>query len=122
LRDSDEEVLLLCITGNQCIFRYLETQNPRHEPQFAGDISDNVGLSENDIWSMFERWLIQQFPQATTLATPFNDPVATSIDEYQSFLKTLGTPLLRKRLLGRKYKQIVSVYFYKIQTAFIEGY
>jgi hypothetical protein len=46
------------------------------------------------LWKGFEHWLIRQFPQAKTLATPFNDPIAESIDEYQAFLKLLGyTPL-----------------------------
>jgi hypothetical protein len=42
------------------------------------------------LWQGFEHWLIRQFPQAKTLATPFNDPIAESIDEYQAFLKQLG--------------------------------
>jgi hypothetical protein len=33
---------------------------------------------------------VKQFPQTTTLATPFNNPIAQSIEEYQSFLKTFG--------------------------------
>jgi hypothetical protein len=41
-------------------------------------------------WKAFEHWLIKQFPQAKTLATPFNDPIAESIEEYQAFLKSLG--------------------------------
>jgi len=42
------------------------------------------------LWRAFEHWLIKKFPKATTLATPFNDPIAESIDEYQAFLKALG--------------------------------
>jgi len=38
----------------------------------------------------FEHYLLKQFPQASTLATPFHDPIAESIDEYQAFLKSLG--------------------------------
>jgi hypothetical protein len=49
----------------------------------------------------FERWLIQRFPQATTLATPFNDPIAESIDEYQSFLKTLGYSPIAEAAFGK---------------------
>jgi hypothetical protein len=46
------------------------------------------------LWQGFEHWLISQFPHAKTLATPFNDPIAQSTEEYQSFLKSLGyTPL-----------------------------
>jgi hypothetical protein len=32
---------------------------------------------------------VKKFPKATNLATPFHDPIADSIDEYQAFLKTL---------------------------------
>ena len=42
------------------------------------------------LWQSFEHYLLTKFPQASTLATPFNDPIAESIDEYQAFLKTLG--------------------------------
>jgi hypothetical protein len=53
------------------------------------------------LWKGFERWLIQRFPQATTLATPFNDPIAESIDEYQSFLKTLGYSPIAEAAFGK---------------------
>jgi hypothetical protein len=42
------------------------------------------------LWQSFEHYLLTKFPQASTLATPFNDPIAKSIEEYQSFLRTLG--------------------------------
>ncbi len=42
------------------------------------------------LWSNFEHWLTQQFPEATHIATPFNDPIAKSIEEYQTFLRLLG--------------------------------
>jgi len=42
------------------------------------------------LWQSFEHYLLKQFPQASTLATPFHDPIAESIDEYQAFLKSLG--------------------------------
>jgi hypothetical protein len=47
-------------------------------------------MNMQNLWKGFEHWLIKQFPQATTLATPFNDPIAKSVDEYQSFLRKLG--------------------------------
>jgi hypothetical protein len=51
-------------------------------------------ITMQNLWKGFEHWLIKQFPQAKTLATPFNDPIAESIDEYQAFLRLLGyTPL-----------------------------
>jgi hypothetical protein len=34
--------------------------------------------------------------------TPFNNPIAESIDEYQSFLKTLGYFPLAKAAYGKK--------------------
>jgi hypothetical protein len=40
--------------------------------------------------------------KASTLATPYNDPIAKSIDKYQSFLKTLGSSLLAKAAYGKK--------------------
>jgi hypothetical protein len=53
------------------------------------------------LWQGFEHWLIRQFPQTTTLATPLNDPIAESIDEYQSFLKSLGYMLLAAAAFGK---------------------
>jgi hypothetical protein len=54
------------------------------------------------LWQSFEHWLIKQFPQASTLATPFNDPIAESIDEYQAFLKSLDYSSLAKSAYGKK--------------------
>ena len=42
------------------------------------------------LWQSFEQWLLGQFPEAKTLATPFDDPIAQSIAEYQTFLSLLG--------------------------------
>jgi hypothetical protein len=53
------------------------------------------------LWKGFERWLTQKFPAATTLATPFNDPIAESIDEYQAFLKTLGYSPIAQAAFGK---------------------
>jgi len=36
------------------------------------------------------------------LATPFNDPIAQSIEEYQSFLKSLGYSPLAQAAFGKK--------------------
>jgi hypothetical protein len=54
------------------------------------------------LWQSFEHWLIKQFPQSSTLATPFNDPIAESAEEYQAFLKTLGYSPLAKAAYGKK--------------------
>jgi hypothetical protein len=53
------------------------------------------------LWGSFEHWLIKQFPQAKTLATPFNDPIAESIDEYKAFLKSLGYSPIAKAAFGK---------------------
>ncbi len=55
-----------------------------------------------NLWQSFEHWLIKKFPKATTLATPFNDPIAESIDEYQAFLKSLAYSPLAKAAYGKK--------------------
>ena len=54
------------------------------------------------LWKAFERYLLTKFPQASTLATPFNDPIARSIEEYQAFLKTLGYSPLAQAAYGKK--------------------
>jgi hypothetical protein len=54
------------------------------------------------LWRSFEQWLKKQFPQASTLATPFNDPIAESIEEYQLFLKSLGYSPLAQAAFGKK--------------------
>ena len=53
------------------------------------------------LWQGFEHWLIKQFPQATTIATPFHDPIAESIDEYQAFLKMLGYSPIAEAAFGK---------------------
>jgi hypothetical protein len=45
---------------------------------------------------------VRKFPKATTLATPFNDPIANSIEEYQAFLKTLGYSPFAEAAFGKK--------------------
>jgi hypothetical protein len=55
-----------------------------------------------NLWQTFERYLLTKFPQASTLATPWNDPIADSIDDYQAFLKTLGYSPLAQGAFGKK--------------------
>ncbi len=55
-----------------------------------------------NLWQSFEHYLLKKFPQASTLATPFNDPIAESIDEYQIFLKTLGYSSLAQGAFGKR--------------------
>ena len=62
--------------------------------------SDDTNMQK--LWQGFEHWLIKQFPQATTIATPFHDPIAESIEEYQSFLKTLGYSPIAEAAFGKK--------------------
>ena len=67
-----------------------------HKHPFATD------TNMRQLWQAFERYLVQKFPQASTLATPFNDPIAESIEEYQAFLKTLGYSPLTETAYGKK--------------------
>jgi len=54
------------------------------------------------LWSSFEKWLINQFPEATRIATPFNDPIAKTIEEYQTFLRTLGYTPIAQAAFGKE--------------------
>ncbi len=53
------------------------------------------------LWSSFEQWLAKQFPDATRIATPFNDPIAQSIEEYQTFLRSLGYSPIAEAAFGK---------------------
>ena len=53
------------------------------------------------LWQGFETWLRQRFPQATRIVTPFNDPIAHSIEEYQAFLRSLGYTSVAKSAFGK---------------------
>ena len=53
------------------------------------------------LWSSFEHWLAKQFPEATRIVTPFNDPIANSIEEYQTFLRSLGYEPVAKAAFGK---------------------
>jgi hypothetical protein len=54
------------------------------------------------LWRTFEQWLYKQFPEATHIATPFNDPIAKTIEEYQSFLRSLGYEPIAQAVFGKK--------------------
>lgn len=54
-----------------------------------------------ELWQNFEQWLKKNFPQAKTLATPFHDPIAHSIEEYQEFLTSLGYSSLAQGVFGK---------------------
>ena len=53
------------------------------------------------LWSSFEQWLMKQFPEATRIATPFNDPIAKTIEEYQTFLRKLGYAPIAQAAFGK---------------------
>jgi hypothetical protein len=53
------------------------------------------------LWQGFERWLVKQFPEATRIVTPFNDPIAHSLEEYQEFLRSLGYESVAKAAFGK---------------------
>jgi hypothetical protein len=54
------------------------------------------------LWQSFEKWLMREFPEATRIATPFNDPIANSIEEYQTFLRSLGYEPVAQAAFGKK--------------------
>jgi hypothetical protein len=54
------------------------------------------------LWKTFERWLAARFPEAKTIATPFNDPIVRSLEEYQEFLALLGYSPLAQGVYGKK--------------------
>src|SRR6266568_6149027 len=53
------------------------------------------------LWLGFEGWLARQFPEATRIVTPFHDPIAHSIGEYQTFLRSLGYESVAKSAFGK---------------------
>jgi hypothetical protein len=59
-------------------------------------------VNMQNLWKEFEHWLIRQFPHAKTLATPNNDPIGESIEEYQAFLKKLGYSPLAEAAFGKQ--------------------
>jgi hypothetical protein len=54
------------------------------------------------LWQGFETWLIKQFPQTTRIVTPWNDPIAHSIEEYQAFLRSRGFEPVAKAAFGKR--------------------
>jgi hypothetical protein len=65
-------------------------------------LSNDINMQ--NLWNGFEHWLLKQFPQAHTIATPFNDPIANSIEEYQSFLSSVGYSPLAAAAYGKTVK------------------
>ncbi len=60
------------------------------------------------VWQGFEHWLVQQFPGAERIATPFNDPIAKTSEEYQTFLRSLGYEPVAKAAFGKTIKKAVT--------------
>ncbi len=56
------------------------------------------------LWNSFEAWLVKQFPHAKRMVTPFNDPIAQTIEEYQEFLRSLGFGPVAKAAFGKVVK------------------
>lgn len=63
-------------------------------------LTDDIHMPK--LWQAFERWLSRQFPQATRIVTPFNDPIAKTIEEYQTFLRSLGYTPITKAAFGKE--------------------
>ncbi len=57
------------------------------------------------LWQGVEAWLVKQFPQVTRIVTPFNDPIARSIEEYQTFLRSLGYGPVAKAAFGKSIRR-----------------
>lgn len=57
------------------------------------------------LWQAFEQWLIEQFPQAQRIVTPFQDPIAQTIEEYQEFLRSLEYEPVAKAAFGKRVKR-----------------
>jgi hypothetical protein len=58
-------------------------------------------LHMQKLWKAVEAWLVKQFPQAIRIVTPCNDPIAENIDEYQTFLRSLGYEPVAKSAFGK---------------------
>ncbi len=69
---------------------------------FVRDVPFAEDAHMKKLWSSFEAWLRQQFPQATRIATPFNDPIAPTIEAYQTFLRSLGYAPVAKAAFGKQ--------------------
>jgi hypothetical protein len=54
------------------------------------------------LWQGFEQWLVKQFPQATRIISPFNDPIAETLQEYQAFLRSQGFEPVAKAAFGKR--------------------
>jgi len=70
------------------------------DPVIEAPFSNDANMRQ--LWEGFEQWLLQQFPSATTQATPFNGPIAESIKAYQSFSKSLGYSPIADADFGKK--------------------
>ena len=55
-----------------------------------------------NLWHGFENWLYKQYPDATRITTPFNDPIAKTIEEYQTFLRSLGYAPIAQAAYGKE--------------------
>ncbi len=55
-----------------------------------------------NLWHGFENWLYKQYPDATRITTPFNDPIAKTIEEYQTFLRSLGYAPIAQAAFGKE--------------------
>jgi hypothetical protein len=72
---------------------------------FDSQIRNRRSLTEDmhmpKLWTTFEQWLSRQFPEATQIVTPFNDPIAETIEEYQTFLRSLGYEPIAEAAFGK---------------------
>jgi hypothetical protein len=56
---------------------------------YARDLPLLKDANMSQLWINFERWLLNQYPDAEKIVTPFADPI-WEVKEYQSFLRARG--------------------------------
>ena len=73
---------------------------------FDSQVRNITSLTEDmhmpKLWKAFGQWLSKQFPEANRIATPFNDPIAKTIEEYQAFLRSLGYTPIAQAAFGKE--------------------
>ena len=68
--------------------------------EFVRDAPLPVDANMRALWELLERFLVQQFPQATRIVTTSHDPIFDT-GEYQTFLRSLGYERVAKAAFGK---------------------
>ena len=56
---------------------------------FTRDVPLLKDTNMTHLWTSFERWLLDRYPEAKKIITPYADPI-WNVKEYQAFLRTQG--------------------------------